>query len=226
MDLTQKIMRIAIMFAMCLICSVVVASADSGLVTANSLNFRTGPGSDYDIITTLPRGTIVNTIGATGSWTEITYDGNQGYVSSQYITVRKTMTDRSGLSINRESSKGEEIVEYAKKFLGVKYVYGGSSPSGFDCSGLTSYVYKHFGYDINRTASGQASNGVYVSKDELQTGDIVLFRNGGRGIGHAGIYVGDGQFIHSVKPGVGIRTNSLNSGYYADNYVTARRIIR
>lgn len=226
MGLTQKMMRIVIMFTMFLICSVVVASADSGLVTANSLNLRSGAGTDYDIITTIPKGTIVNTIGATGNWTEVTYEGNQGYVSSQYISVRKTMTDRSGSSINRESSKGGEVVEYAKKFLGVKYVYGGSSPSGFDCSGLTSYVYKQFGYSISRTASGQASNGVYVSKDELQPGDIVLFKNGGSGIGHAGIYVGDGEFIHSVKPGVSVRTSSLNSGYYANNYVTARRIVR
>jgi len=67
---------------------------------------------------------------------------------------------------------------------------------------------------------------VYVSKDDLQPGDIVLFRNGGSGIGHAGIYVGNGEFIHSVKPGVSVRISSLTSGYYANNYVTARRIVR
>jgi len=219
-------MRIVIMFAMFLICSAVVASADSGLVTANGLNLRTGPGTDYDVITTIPRGTIINTIGAEGNWTEVTYEGNQGYVSSQYISIRKTMTDRSGSSIDRDSSKGEEIVEYAKKFLGVRYVYGGSSPSGFDCSGLTSYVYKQFGHSISRTASGQAGNGAYVSKGDLQPGDVVLFRNGGIAIGHAGIYVGNGEFIHAVKPGVPVRISSLTSGYYATNYVTARRIAR
>jgi len=225
-DLTQRIMRIAIIFAMCLACSVVVANADSGLVTGNGLNLRSGPGTNYKVVTTLAKGTIVNTIGASGNWTQVTYEGKEGYVSSQYISVRKTTTDRSGTTINRESSVGQEVVEYAKKFLGVKYVFGGSSPNGFDCSGLTSYVYKKFGYNINRTASGQAQDGVYVSRANLRAGDIVLFRNGGRGIGHAGIYVGNGEFIHAVKPGTPVRFNSLNSGYYADNYVTARRILK
>ena len=120
------------------------------------------------------------------------------------------------------STKGAEVVEYAKKYIGSKYVYGGTTPSGFDCSGFTSYVYKNFGVSINRTAATQYSNGTSVSKSNLQAGDLVMF--GKSGINHVGIYIGGGMMVHAANSSRGVTTDTINSGYYCTNYVGARRI--
>ena len=121
----------------------------------------------------------------------------------------------------------ETDVEYAKKYLGYKYVSGGSSPeTGFDCSGFTSYVYKHFGISISRTSGAQASNGTAVSKSNLQAGDLVIFNNkSNSSVGHVGIYIGGNTFIHAGNSGTGVITTSLSDSYYSARYVTGRRII-
>jgi cell wall-associated NlpC family hydrolase len=113
-----------------------------------------------------------------------------------------------------------------ESFLGVSYVYGGTSPSGFDCSGLVYYCYRHFGYRINRTAAALSYNGVSVSASNLQAGDIVLFTDGsGSYIGHCGIYIGGGSFIHAPHTGDVVKISSLSSSYFKEHYVGARRII-
>lgn len=126
-------------------------------------------------------------------------------------------------------TKGEEIVEYAKTFLGYDYVYGGASPkTGFDCSGFTYYVYKHFGYTLSRASTAQVNNGKEVAKSDLQPGDLLIFKNQSlTRIGHVGIYIGNNKMIHSSEPGVGVVITDLNaSGYnYNKRYVTARRIV-
>ena len=121
-------------------------------------------------------------------------------------------------TVTSTSDKGAEVVAYAKKYLGCKYVYGGTSPSGFDCSGFTQYVYKQFGVSLNRTAEAQASNGTAVSKSELKAGDLVIFTS------HVGIYAGDGTFIHAANERKGVTTTSMSDSYYVANYITARRI--
>lgn len=122
---------------------------------------------------------------------------------------------------------GADIVSYAKKYLGSRYVSGGASPkTGFDCSGLTYYVYGQNGYSINRTSSSQASNGKKVAKSDLKQGDLVLFKGtSGSSIGHVGIYVGDNKFIHAANSKKGVITTSLSDSYYSKKYVTARRIV-
>lgn len=125
------------------------------------------------------------------------------------------------------SSTGTDIVNYAKKYLGYKYVSGGTSPStGFDCSGFTYYVYKHFGVTLSRTSTSQASNGVAVSKSDLKMGDLILFNNSSNSsIGHVGIYIGGNTFIHAANASKGVITTSLSDSYYSKRYVTARRVI-
>lgn len=124
------------------------------------------------------------------------------------------------------SGTGQDIVDYAKGFLGVPYVYGGTSPSGFDCSGLVYYCYKHYGYSLNRTAAGLAYNGTSVSSTALQIGDIILFTStSGSYVGHTGIYVGGGQFIHAPHTGDVVKISNLSDSYYTSHYYGARRVI-
>jgi len=132
----------------------------------------------------------------------------------------------SGGSTQAGSGTGQEIVSYAERFLGVPYVYGGTSPSGFDCSGLVYYCYTHYGYSVNRTAASLAYNGVSVSKSSLRPGDIILFTSEDGGyVGHTGIYIGGGQFIHAPHTGDVVKVSSLSDSYYTSHYWGARRVI-
>jgi peptidoglycan DL-endopeptidase CwlO len=112
------------------------------------------------------------------------------------------------------------VVGIAMQYLGTPYVYGGESPSGFDCSGFTMYVFSRVGVSIPRTVSTQYGVGVPVSRSELQAGDLVFFN----GLGHVGIYIGGGSFIHSPHTGDVVKISSM-TGWYADTYVGARRIL-
>ncbi len=123
------------------------------------------------------------------------------------------------------SSKGEQMVAEAKKYLGTPYVFGGASPKGFDCSGLLLYVAKKFGIDLPHKASIQATRGSAVDKANLQPGDMVFFRTDGSGnVSHAGMYVGDGKFIHAPKTGDVVKISSINDSYYQSKWAGARRM--
>lgn len=137
-----------------------------------------------------------------------------------YAGVGSTPSYASG------SVSGSQIAEKAKQYLGTPYVFGGASPSGFDCSGFVYYVTGTFGISVDRTPAGQSGAGYAVSKANLQPGDIVLFAGtGGSGITHSGIYVGNGQFIHSPNSRSTVSYSSLESGYWAEHYYTARRVV-
>ena len=121
------------------------------------------------------------------------------------------------------SELGWRIVAEAKKYLGVPYVWAGSSPNGFDCSGYTQYVARACGISINRTAANQWKNGTYVAKEDLQPGDLVFFANTYKaGISHVGIYVGNGEFLHAANEGIAY--GSLDSDHWTSHYYGARRL--
>ncbi len=123
------------------------------------------------------------------------------------------------------TADGQAIVNKAKQYLGVPYVYGGASPSGFDCSGLVYYVLKSLGYSPYRTPADQYNQGTYVSKANLQPGDIVFFHGTyTSGISHVGIYAGDGQFIHAPNSRSVVSYADLTTGYWANHYYGARRM--
>ena len=145
---------------------------------------------------------------------------NTNKTTTETTSTANSTTAATTETATSTSGKGSEVVTYAKAFLGCKYVYGGTTPSGFDCSGFTQYVYKHFGVNLNRTAAAQYSNGTSVQN--LQVGDLVMF--GKSGISHVGIYIGGNSFIHAANPSKGVRIDSLSTGYYKTNYVGARRI--
>ncbi len=213
-----------------------------GVIVGSLVNLREAPSTDANIITKLKKDVIVDINSIQNDWYSVTYNSTTGYIFADYLELSGDQVEAlpsgdaqsagddsaSAEDTAPASGKGAEIVAYAKKYIGVRYSYGGASPSGFDCSGFTSYVYKQNGYPINRTASSQLSNGKKVTKAELQPGDLVFFKSPSRPsipAGHVGIYVGDGKFIHSVKPGTSVQISALNSGYYSKNYTGARRIV-
>ncbi len=119
----------------------------------------------------------------------------------------------------------QQIVDTARQYLGTPYLWGGSTPRGFDCSGFTQYVFRQHGISIPRTTTTQCNVGTYVSQDELLPGDLVFLQNTYRdGISHVGIYIGNGQMIHAANAGVLI--SDLSGAYYVEHYATARRIIQ
>lgn len=117
---------------------------------------------------------------------------------------------------NRSAAAGSSIVSFAKSFIGVPYVYGGSTPRGFDCSGFTSYVFSHFGISLPRTAQQQSQVGTAVSRSNLQPGDLIFF---GSPAYHVAIYVGGNMYIHSPQTGDHVKISTLY------NYTSARRVI-
>lgn len=192
----------------------------TGTIKGTGVRMRSGASTSSSILGTYNTGTSMTVTGTSGDWYKVSYSGKTGYVYRDYIVLSGTSS--SGAT----SVTGQTIVDAAMKYLGVSYVYGGASPSGFDCSGLTYYIYKQNGYSINRTASAQLSNGVSVEKSNLQPGDLVFFSNGSGGsIGHVGIYIGDNQFIHSSSGGGSVIISDLGSTYYLKYYAAARRIV-
>ncbi|MCS1352176.1 C40 family peptidase [Mechercharimyces sp. CAU 1602] len=120
-------------------------------------------------------------------------------------------------------TKAQQLVSFAKGYIGVPYRYGANGPSAFDCSGFTQYVYREFGISLPRSSSQQKSVGSYVARDQLRVGDLLYF---GKGISHVGIYIGDGKMISAENYGTNVRIASVASGYWADHYVSGRRLIQ
>lgn len=122
------------------------------------------------------------------------------------------------------ASNGQKVASNAMKYVGSRYVSGGSSPSGFDCSGFTSYVYSSVGVSISHNAAAQAGEGTSVPASQLKPGDLVFFQTHGSGISHVGIYIGNGQFVHAGNTSTGVTVSSLGASYYASRYRGAKRI--
>lgn len=216
-----------------------------------TVNLRKDASTSSKILVTLSINTSVEVISEKNGWSKVKVSGKEGYISSSLLSAKKQETSRSMTTTRKEatnnttttasnekattakqsasapvssSGKGSAVVAEANKYIGCKYRYGGTTPSGFDCSGFTQYIYKKFGVSLNRTAAAQYSNGVAVSRSQLQPGDLVMF--GKSGISHVAIYAGGGRIVHAATTATGVRTDSLNSGYYSKNYVGARRIFQ
>lgn len=207
------------------------AKLGNGKVTGNDVNVRSAASTSASRLGSLNKGDVVAVTGIDNGWYKISFNGKTGYVRSDYMTIIKEALSSRGTeaaAASAASSKGSEIVAYAKQYLGVKYVYAGASSKGFDCSGYTMYVMKHFGYNLPHTATGQMGYGTSVAKSALQPGDLVFFcdpsRSGGKAASHVGIYIGSNQFIHASSGGGKVQIDSLSKAYYAKYYVGARRL--
>lgn len=119
----------------------------------------------------------------------------------------------------------QEIVEYAKSFLGTPYRNGGTTRDGMDCSGLVINVYGHFDVRLPRTSRDQSRAGESVDRSSVEPGDLVFFKTGRQTVSHVGIYIGSGRFIHASTSARQVRVDELDDDYFKPRYVTARRVI-
>ncbi|NLM75834.1 MAG: SH3 domain-containing protein [Clostridiaceae bacterium] len=211
-------------------------------VNANELNVRSEPDSSSELVQTIKRGDRVTYYETIGEWARIiTWQDRKGYVLAKYLVnsanevvkPKETATSRgtsSAPASSPQSSEGQslaqQVVSYAKTLLGVKYVWGGNSKSGLDCSGLTKYVYSHFGIYVPRSSSAYWNFGTKVDRSNIKAGDILLFdTNGGAAdVSHVGIYLGDGTFIHASSSKGKVVIQNLSS--YRGKYMGARRVIK
>lgn len=194
-----------------------------GRVTTEVLNVRSGAGTGYDRVGKVYAGTVVTILAEADGWYQISTDKLEGYVSAEYVNIIDSEAAAAAATL------GAQLVELAKQYMGVPYVYGGASPSGFDCSGLIYYLTKNMGYSVPRTATAQWNAGyTKVSRSELQPGDLVFFTNtyhSSKYITHVGIYVGDGKFIHASSPtSGGVIITPLSMSYYSTRFVGGCRI--
>ncbi len=189
----------------------------------SSLNMRSGPGTGYGKLASIPASAALTITGEENGWYKTAYLGVIGYVSADYITI----TDSPVAPTPVNSDIASQLVAYAKQFMGCPYVYGAAGPNSFDCSGYTGYVYKHFGYSLNRSAAGQYSNGIPVDLSQIQVGDLILWRSYGssKTATHVGIYIGNNQYIHASSTGKCITINDMNYGTNARYIVGVRRIL-
>lgn len=189
----------------------------TGIVTASKLNVRSGPSTANPIIHALWQENKVKVIGESNNWFQIQLsDGRVGWVSGTYLNV------------NIRQTKIDLLLSTARLLIGTPYVWGGDTlkAGGFDCSGLTEYVFSQAGYTIARTSQDQAKQGTYVAQNSLQPGDLVFFSFTGDGvISHVGLYIGNGQMINSPKTGDTVKITDITTTYWQSHYVTARRII-
>ena len=204
-------------------------------------NVRSGPGTGYSVATQALQNSSCFIIGFNCGWYKVKCNGVTGYVRSDLLTLQekpycnvgsKGNTYNAGSSgssgsYSGYSTYGDQVVSLAMQYKGYRYVYGGASPSsGFDCSGFTYYIYRQFGVNIGRTASAQYYTGSRVELGNLRAGDVVLFYGTYACSGpasHAGIYIGNGQFIHAANSNYGVIVSNLYDSYYSSHFLCGRR---
>ena len=206
--------------------------------SSTTVNVRKEASKDSEIIAQISQNTAVEVISDEGGWAKVKVNGKEGYIASNLLSDKKTEVTTSSRGSNETRKpntenktttstpgKGTTVVETAKKYIGYSYKYGASGPTSFDCSGFTSYIFKLHGVSLSRTAKQQYGNGTAVSRSDLQPGDLIMFGPSVSGINHVGIYIGGGQIVHAANPSRGVTIDTINSGYYNNNYVGARRVI-
>ncbi len=229
-----------------------------GSVLENNVNVRRGPGSAYDRITSLKAGATVSLLARHKDWYRVQLpDGTKAWIFSDLLRVspmaarRVPVTNdipalpvrvrpaatgggaggsRGAAAVNIPASG--DVASFAVQFVGSRYVWGGSSPSrGFDCSGLTSYVYRQFGVSLPHNAAAQYSSrygAIIGGMGNLAPGDLMFFAGtaGRRGISHVAIYIGGGQMVHAMTPRYGVQVSSIWSSYWQNTFVGAVRPYR
>ncbi|MBE5893575.1 MAG: peptidoglycan endopeptidase [Lachnospiraceae bacterium] len=181
----------------------------------DGLYVREEPNTDCAIVTQVLKGEELEYVETIDRWIGVSIDGEEAYVSAQYVTVKETLdtaiTMTELLYGAGVSDIRVEVVEYAKQFVGNPYVWGGTSlTKGTDCSGFVQSVYKHFGIKLSRTSRSQVNDGTRISMSELQPGDLVFYTNGSGTINHVALYIGGSKVVHASSPKSGIKISKYN----------------
>ena len=182
-------------------------------VTAKSgLRVRSGPSTDSEIITTMGEGERLEVVAELDGWIAVTVDDEDAFISADYAVVEEgldtavTMTEL--LYGDGVSNVRVDLCQYAKEFIGNKYVWGGVSlTNGVDCSGFTMQIYKKYGIKLPHSSVSQSKMGTKVSLSEARAGDLVFYAKGGT-VNHVGIYIGNGQIVHASTPASGIKVST------------------
>lgn len=194
----------------------------------NGLNLREGKSTETNSICSLACDSVLDVVdeNINSDWVNVAFENNFGYVKSDYV---KISDQKPEIKKEIQNDKADKIIEFAKKFIGTRYQYGGRDlKKGVDCSGFVRCVMQNFDISLNSSSKTQLQNGHKVeNRSDLKKGDLVFFSNYGRqSVEHVGIYIGNHNFIHSASAGgVGVKINSLDENYYDKNYITARRVI-
>lgn len=204
------------------------SNSTSTMYTTDRLNLRKGAGTSYSVITTLDKGVAVTVHSSSNGWSKVSVNGMTGYVSSSYLSSTKPSNSSSSTD-SSTSSKVDKVLNFASQQLGKPYVWGAQGPNSFDCSGLTYYVYKNAaGITLPRTSVEQSKYGTTVSKSNLKAGDLIFFDTSGPndgGVSHVGIYVGNGQMIHASSSQKKIVKVSVETSYWNNAFVRAKRVL-
>lgn len=215
------------------------AEAKTGYVNVSSANVRSEASTESEVVKTLVLNNEVKIVEDLGDWYKIENGEGFAYIYASLVSDEKTQitsrssTKRTSTPVSSEksaaliaSASGNSVSEFAKQYIGYSYVYGGSGPTSFDCSGFTMYVFKQFGINLPHNAVTQSNYGAYVSKENLVPGDLVIFNNyANTSIGHAGIYIGNGRIVHAANSNRGVTTDTILSGYYDIRFVEGRRLL-
>lgn len=198
---------------------------------------RSAPSQASWVMGQLRDGSAVEVLGQRGGYCMVDCFGMTGYIVREQLRLEEGQfyvrcqpesgESRMGLLLQLPEALElrSSLIDLAQAQLGTPYVYGGESPGGFDCSGLTYYLYGAHGIQLHRTASQQLQDGIPVPKEGLQPGDLVFFREPDEvtPASHVGIYAGDGQIIHAGRKGISYA--DLDYSYFRDYYLCARRLI-
>lgn len=199
-----------------------LAEYDGAMIDCESaVTLRAEADAESDALRTIWTGKVAHLLDVEGDWYKVSYGTDTGYVPAEYCEPVQ-YADYEGTYAT--STLAEDIIAHSYSYLGTPYRYGGTSYSGIDCSGFTMKVFAQFGIYLPHGASDQYALSTPVTTEERAPGDLVFFNTSGYGIGHVGIYLGGGQFIHA-STSRGVIISSLYESYYARTYLFAGRII-
>ena len=183
------------------------------IVSGDGLKVREQPSINTPVITFVSKGEELIVLDQMDGWVKVDLDGEEAYVSADYVRVedklQTAVTMKDLLQEYGVQSTRAQLVEYAKQFVGNRYVWGGVSlTNGVDCSGFTMQIYKKYGISLPHHAASQANYGTRVTAETIRPGDLIFYSKGGR-INHVGIYIGNGQVLHASSPRTGIKISSM-----------------